>query len=42
MWYNLFVMFLVSAVISTAVAMIIEGIFYFISWIDRMKSGSPE
>lgn len=40
MWANLFVMFVVSAVISIAVAGIIEGIFHMISWVDRRRSAN--
>lgn len=38
MWYNLLVMFLVSAAIAAAVAVIIEGIFRFISWADSRRA----
>lgn len=38
MWANLLIMFVVSAIISIAVAGIIEGIFHLISWVDRRRS----
>ena len=42
MWFKLLVMFVVSAVISLAVAIIIEGIFHLISWVDRPKSANED
>ena len=37
MWSNMLLMFIVSAIISLFVAVVIESIFRFISWLDGKK-----